>query len=49
MTVALIKHGTGRVLPDEEQQKKTAGKDWTEQDQADLDAENEQADSEDQA
>jgi hypothetical protein len=40
--VSLRKHGTGEILPDEEDlQKEASTEEWTEEDQAALDEENE--------
>lgn len=41
------KHGEGEILLDETQKKTAASKDWTEKDQAALDAENASVDKED--
>lgn len=40
--MGLIKHGVGDILPDEEDLTKEAAKDWTDEDQAALDAENQE-------
>jgi len=38
--MGLTKHGRGEVLPEPEETVKTAAKDWSEEDEADLDEEN---------
>lgn len=50
--MAFTKHGTGRVLKDEDQAQPKhdlVASDWTEQDQDEFERENAQADSKDQA
>lgn len=42
--MAMIKHGTGRLLKEDEPQRKEAARDWSDEDQAALDAENDKAD-----
>ena len=43
--MGLVKHGTGDILP-EPGQKTASDKEWTEQDQQELQEENDQADKE---
>lgn len=40
-----VKHGTGKVLPDDQQPVESTSENWTEADQEALDAENESEDS----
>lgn len=40
----MIKHGVGEVLPEDKDEKKTASKNWTQEDAAALVKENEDAD-----
>lgn len=40
--VGLVKHGTGEVIPEDEQEQKTASKNWTEEDRKALAEENEE-------
>jgi hypothetical protein len=42
MNMGLRKHGIGEILPDEEDLQKEAKTEWTEDDQAALDAENQE-------
>lgn len=38
--MGFVKHGTGEVLPESEQEQKTAKANWTERDQVELAQEN---------
>ena len=38
--MALVKHGHGEVLPESEQEQKTASQNWTDNDRAELAQEN---------
>ena len=42
--MGFVKHGVGEVLPDPEDNQKTAAANWTEKDQQELAAENEEQD-----
>lgn len=42
--MSLKKYGTGKVLPEDEQEQKTAKANWTEEDQKELEQENQEAD-----
>jgi hypothetical protein len=44
--LGLVKHGTGEVLPESEEERKTAAKNWTEKDREALERENAEADGE---
>ena len=46
VTMALVKHGDGKVLLDDEQRKQASKSEWTDEEAAALAAENEEADSE---
>jgi hypothetical protein len=44
VTLGIVKHGVGEVLPDPDDQQKTAAANWTVDDAAELAAENEEED-----
>ena len=44
--MGFVKHGVGDVLPEPKEKKTAASKEWTESDQRELSAENDQADKE---
>lgn len=42
--MGIRKYGTGKVLPEDEQEQKTAKENWTDEDQEELEQENKEAD-----